>query len=95
MWGLSQGFRVLETNMRRDTQYLEERLMTLEDLQKRSRGEAIQPQVCASCYFVRDSEGGCLCNNTTWTFVPVVILQITNRLTEVQREERENREPAA
>jgi hypothetical protein len=91
---ISQSFRDVEMKMR-DTRYLEERLAVLEDLQKRSRGETIQPQVCASCYFVRDGEDGCLCNSTSWTIITVVIVQILNILGEVQREERENRSSAA
>lgn len=93
--GLCATIEVNRTEMR-DTRYLEERLALLEDIQKRNRGEIIQPQVCASCYFVRDgTDNNCLCNSTSWTFLPVVILQIAHKLSEVQREERESRTTAA
>ena len=95
MFAMSQGFHLEMKTRMRDTRYLEERLAFLEDLQTRYRGEAIQPLVCSSCYFIRDGTEGCLCNSTTWTFLPVVIVQITHKLSEVQREERENRTPAA
>lgn len=96
MTAMSRGLRAVDKWIgMRDTRYLEERLSLLEDLQKRSRGEAVQPQVCASCYFIRDGTEGCLCNSTSWTFLPVVILQIAHKLDEVQSEERKNRSSAA
>lgn len=90
----SRGLCTVEKQMK-DTRHLEERLAILEDLQKRSRGEAVQPQACASCYFVREVTDGCLCNSTSWTFISVVIVQILHKLDEVQQEERENRASAA
>lgn len=96
MFSSITGLTLEVTIKMRDTQYLEERLALLEDLQKRSRGEAVQPLVCASCYYVRDgSDNNCLCNSTSWTFLSVVIVQIAQKLSEVQCEERKSRTSAA
>lgn len=75
----------------RDIEFMVERLLVLEDLRTASRGEEHQPSVCRVCYYVRqpdDAEDGCLCKNTSWTPLAVVVIELNRSIREAHEQAR-------
>ena len=77
-----------------DTRYLEERLIVLEDIQTRARGEQT-PTVCSVCYYVQlvKTDNTCLCDQTTWMPIGVVLSKVRALIEEHRNEERTRTAP--